>query len=238
MSGSEEEWTPPLMAITVDLVVLTVRGERLHVLLVERGIEPYLGRLALPGGFVAAEENLDDAAERELAEETGLTARGLHLEQVRTYGSPERDPRMRVVTISYLALMPDLPLPHPGGDARGAQWMPADAVLAEPATLAFDHHTILSHAIERARGKLEYTTLAAAFCGEEFTVSELRRVYEIVWSQQLDHRNFHRKITRSEDFLMPTGARTTRDGGRPAALYRRGTASLLHPPLLRSRANA
>ncbi|MEU4766418.1 NUDIX domain-containing protein [Actinosynnema sp. NPDC023794] len=228
-------WTIPTVAIAVDLAVLTVRAERLHVLLVNRGVEPYRGRLALPGGFLSTEdEDIDVAAARELAEETGLDAAGLHLEQLRTYGAPGRDPRMRVVTVCYLAIVPNLPLPSAGGDAERARWVPVDRVLGRRRRLAFDHGQIIADAVDRARAKLEYTTLGTAFCNPEFTISELRRVYEIVWSEELDARNFHRKVTGVDGFLVATGKRTSGNGGRPAVIYRRGPATVLHPPILRT----
>jgi 8-oxo-dGTP diphosphatase len=148
--------------------------------------------------------------------------------------APERDPRHRVITVCYLALVPDLPLPVAGGDAKAAEWVAVDRVLRRKKGLAFDHLKIIRDAVERARGKLEYTTLATAFCPPVFSVTELRRVYEIVWGQELDPRNFHRKVTSVKDFLIPTGEQTTRHGGRPAALYRCGSAALLHPPILRN----
>ncbi|MER5269122.1 NUDIX domain-containing protein [Actinosynnema sp. NPDC002837] len=231
----DASWTIPTVAIAVDLAVLTVRAERLHVLLVNRGVEPYRGRLALPGGFLSTEdEDIDVAAARELAEETGLDAAGLHLEQLRTYGAPGRDPRMRVVTVCYLAIVPNLPLPSAGGDAERARWVPVDRVLGRRRRLAFDHGQIIADAVDRARSKLEYTTLATAFCNPEFTISELRRVYEIVWSEELDARNFHRKVTGVDGFLVATGKRTSGNGGRPAVIYRRGPATVLHPPILRT----
>ena len=219
----------PAFAVTVDLVVLTVRDDALAALLVERGEEPFAGRWALPGGFVRPDEDLPGAAARELAEETGLAVGSVHLEQVATYGAPGRDPRQRVVTVSYLALAPDLPLPVAGTDAADARWVPLTR--AEP--LAFDHAVLLADAVERAHAKLEYTPLATAFCPPEFTVAQLRRVYEAVWGTALDARNFHRKVTGAAGFLEPVGATTTRDGGRPAQLFRRGPATSLHPPLLR-----
>jgi 8-oxo-dGTP diphosphatase len=223
------------VAIAVDLAVLTVRSGQLRILLVRRGVEPFLGALALPGGFLAStDEDIDAAAARELFEETGLTSESLHLEQLRTYGSPDRDPRRRVVTVCYLALVPDLPLPVAGGDAKTAEWVPVDRVLRRKKALAFDHAKIIKDAVERARAKLEYTTLAAAFCAPEFSVTELRLVYETVWGQELDPRNFHRKVTSVQDFLVPTGQQATRYGGRPAALYRRGAATQLYPPILRN----
>jgi 8-oxo-dGTP diphosphatase len=231
----DKSWTIPELAVAVDLAVLTVRDDQLQIMLVERGIEPYYGKLALPGGFLAStSEDIDVAAARELAEETGLRADGLHLEQLRTYGTPDRDPRQRVITVCYLAFVPNLPTPLAGGDAQAATWLPVDKVLRKRAVLAFDHKRIVADAVERARSKIEYTTLAAAFCENEFTVADLRRVYEIIWGHPLDPRNFHRKVTGVDEFLEPTGQRTTRLGGRPAALFRKGTATLLHPPILRA----
>ena len=222
----------PPVAVTVDLVVLTVRDDRLQALTVRRGEEPFKGAWALPGGFLKPEEDLVTAAERELLEETGVASDRFHLEQLASYGDPHRDPRMRTVTVAYVALAADLPAPTAGSDAAEATWQPVGELL-DGGSLAFDHATILRDGVERARAKLEYTPLAAAFCPEEFTVSELRRVYEVVWGVAIDPRNFHRKVTGSEGFLEPTGATTTRDGGRPARLYRVGTITQLHPPLLR-----
>ena len=158
----------------------------------------------------------------------------IHVEQLASYGAPHRDPRMRVVTVAYLALAPELPSPRAGSDAAGAEWREVADVLVRGRRLAFDHAQLLRDGVERARSKLEYTPLATAFCPPEFTVAELRRVYEIVWGVEIDARNFHRKLTKTQGFLRPTEATTTRDGGRPAQLYRRGSISLLHPPLLRA----
>lgn len=244
----------PPFAVTVDLVVLTVRRHALCALVVKRGEQPFQGRWALPGGFVRADEDLDGAAARELVEETGLCVHdpgapapvpgtGAHLEQLATYGAPDRDPRMRVVSVAHLALAPDLPAPRAGGDANSARWAPVEDLLgpegagtygdgpSEP--LAFDHARILSDGVERARSKIEYSSLATAFCPPEFTVGELRRVYEAVWGVALDPRNFHRKVTGTPGFLVPAGGTTTRQGGRPAQLFRAGGATLLNPPMLR-----
>lgn len=258
----------PPFAVTVDLVVLTVRRHALCTLVVRRGESPYQGRWALPGGFVRAEEDLGAAAARELVEETGLCAHdpaapppvpsnGAHLEQLATYGAPDRDPRMRVVSVAHLALAPDLPAPRAGGDANSARWAPVEELLGEdalagkaeaaaaageagneekeggPEALAFDHARILADGVERARSKIEYSSLATAFCPPEFTVGELRRVYEAVWGVSLDPRNFHRKVTGTPGFLVPAGGTTTRQGGRPAQLFRAGGATLLNPPMLR-----
>ncbi|MFE0423061.1 NUDIX domain-containing protein [Streptomyces sp. NPDC058953] len=253
MSPYDPSAFPPF-AVTVDLVVLTVRRHELCTLVVRRGEAPFRGRWALPGGFVRGDEDLAAAAARELAEETGLCAHdpgapepdgSAHLEQLATYGDPGRDPRMRVVSVAHLVLAPDLPAPRPGGDAHGARWASVGGLLGgetEPpvhaegdddGTLAFDHARILTDGVERARSKIEYSSLATAFCPPEFTVGELRRVYEAVWGVTLDPRNFHRKVTGTPGFLVPAGGTTTRQGGRPAQLFRAGGATLLNPPMLR-----
>ena len=226
----------PPVAVTVDVVALTIRDGRLHVLLVERGGHPFAGRRALPGGFVQ-DESLDTAALRELAEETGLRPgedelAQVHLEQLRSYGDPARDPRMRVFSVAYLAFAPSLPDPRAGGDASGAFWVPVDEVRG----LAFDHDTILADGLDRARSKLEYTPLATAFVGPEFTIGELRAVYAAVWGEDLHAGNFHRKVLSVPGFVESTGETTTRGGergGPKPRLYRSGDARLLHPALLR-----
>ena len=232
MSAYDPQDYPPV-AVTVNLVVLTIRDDTLQVLLVRRGEEPFAGALALPGGFVRPDESLSQAAARELAEETHLTLGAAHLEQLASYGDPGRDPRMRVVSVAYLALAPEMPLPQAGTDAADARWVTAADVL-DGDILAFDHQRILADGVERARAKLEYTPLAAAFCPPEFTIAQLRRVYEIVWGTSLDPRNFHRKVTGTPGFVIPAGAATAGDRGRPAQLYRTGPVQQLHPPLLRS----
>jgi 8-oxo-dGTP diphosphatase len=240
----------PSFAVTVDLVVLTVRRHTLCALAVRRGEPPFKGRWALPGGFVRPDEDLGAAAARELTGETGLRAHepsdqysGAHLEQLATYGDPCRDPRMRVVSVAHLVLAPDLPAPASGGDAHTARWAPVKTLLTaaespgrdgeQISPLAFDHERILADGVERARSKIEYSSLATAFCPPEFTVGELRRVYEAVWGVALDPRNFHRKVTGTPGFLVPVGGTTTRQGGRPAQLFRAGGATLLNPPMLR-----
>jgi 8-oxo-dGTP diphosphatase len=235
------------VAVTVDMVTLTIRDGELDVLLVERGVPPFEGQWALPGGFVraAAREDLDDTAARELAEETGQRLERIHLEQLATYGTPDRDPRMRVISVAYLAFAPELPEPQAGSDAQAAAWVPVSSLgLAEsggqrPGTsrkLAFDHARILADGLERARSKLEYTPLATAFVAEQFTISELRAVYETVWGERLHAGNFHRKVLSVPGFVESTGETTETGGprgGPRARLYRRGDARLLHPALLR-----
>jgi len=223
--------SPSSFAVTVDLVVLTVRERSLRCLFVQRGSEPFAGRWALPGGFVEPEEDLLDAAYRELEEETAL-GKGLHLEQLRTYGTPGRDPRGPTVTAAYLALAGALDDPVAGSDAAGASWRVVSEV--DDDALAFDHAIIVADGVERARSRLRHTPLGAALCPAEFTVAQLRGVYEAVWGAPLDPRNFHRKVTQAPGFLVPTGRRTTADGGRPAQLYRRGDAARLNPPITRA----
>jgi 8-oxo-dGTP diphosphatase len=222
-----------LLHLAVDLVILTVRENRLNVLVIERANQPYQGQEALPGGFLRAGEGLREAAERELAEETSLDGGALHLEQLATYGDPDRDPRGRVVSVAYLAIAPDLPIPAAGSDARSARWAPVERVRGK---LAFDHDQILDDAIERAKEHLEFTTLGTAFCGQTFTIGDLRNVYEVVWNMPLDPRNFSRKVTSTEGFVQPTGDKRAPETGRPAALYRRGPAQSLSPPLMRTAA--
>jgi 8-oxo-dGTP diphosphatase len=230
----------PALAVTVDVVALTIRDSALHVLLIERGTHPFAGRRALPGGFVR-DETLDEAALRELAEESGLAgspAPGdrdlgrVHLEQLASYGDPGRDPRMRIVSVAYVAFAPRLPDPRPGGDAVAAAWVP----VTQATGLAFDHDVILAAGLERARAKLEYTPLATAFVGPEFTIAELRAVYAAVWGEELHPGNFHRKVLSVPGFVESTGELTASGGergGPRSRLYRAGDARLLHPALLR-----
>jgi 8-oxo-dGTP diphosphatase len=219
------------VTVAVDLVIFTVIDGVFSVLLIERGEGPYSGRWALPGGFVRENESLDDAARRELAEETSLTTQHAHIEQLRSYGECKRDPRGRVFSIAYIAFAPNLPSPSAGGDAAGAAWRPVNA--AKSLALAFDHNAILEDGVERARAKLEYTALATAFCKSAFTIPELRAVYEAVWGTKLDPANFYRKVTKTKHFVEATKHMRHGPEGRPAQLYRRGKAQLLSPPMTR-----
>lgn len=224
----------PPFAVTVDIVVLTV-DDGLSVLLIERGAEPFAGSLALPGGFVLPDESTDVAARRELLEETGVAEAdlaGVHLEQLATFSEPDRDPRMRVVSVAYLALSPAKPVPTPGSDAAAAQWVGVERALSGP--LAFDHAEILAAGVERARSKLEYTTLATSLAGPEFTLGELQHVYEATWDCGLERANFRRKVLATPGFVTKTRRRRVGDaGGAPATVYRPGTGQLLDPPMMR-----
>jgi 8-oxo-dGTP diphosphatase len=228
----------PPFYVTCDLVVLSVRSGALHVLLVRRGGEPFKGCFALPGGFVEIDENLEDAAYRELGEEAGVGRDDVILEQLAAFGDPDRDPRSRVVSVAWLALGADLPEPTAGSDAAEAQWVPVDSALSYGTPggteeLAFDHDRILAQGVERARAKLEDTGYAAALCGERFTVADLHAVYEAVWGIELDRANFHRKVTGVPGFLTPTGEVREGARGRPARVYRGDPRATLSPPILR-----
>jgi 8-oxo-dGTP diphosphatase len=231
---SDDPWTPPAVLLAVDLVILTLRESQLHVLLVERGIEPHKGAMALPGGFLRdAKEDLLAAAHRELAEEADLDARALHLEHLGVYGAPDRDPRGRVVSVAYLAIAPGLPEPIAGTDAAAARWQQADRVLSGDLKLAFDHRQIVADGVEQARAKLERSALATAFCGPTFTLTELQRVYEAVWGVSLDPRNFYRKVQKTSGFIVAARPERKVTTGRPARLFQADPRKILYPPMLR-----
>jgi len=215
----------PAFAVTVDVVILTMSEGLLHVLLVCRGEAPYEGMWAIPGGFKRPTETLDEAAKRELREETGVDA-AIALTQFGAYGDPERDPRMNVVTVGYLAVLRDVGAVVGGTDAAAAALIPASAVLEGKIDLAFDHLRIVRDAIERVRVELELTGIATAFVGATFTLAELRAVYEAVWGVQLDAANFRRSVVAEDGWVIPTGRRSQPGpaGGRPAELYKAGRA--------------
>jgi len=224
----------PPFAVTADVAVFTQTGQGLEVLLVERGEDPFAGCWALPGGFVKPDESLDAAAARELEEETGFRG-GAYLEQLGAFGAPDRDPRMRVVTVCYVAVVPDLPEPKGGGDAARAELVPVSRVVSGRVKLAFDHREIFRAALEHVRARLEDTPIATAFCGDVFSLTELRAVYEAVWGEDLDPANFRRKVLGIPGFLEETeGTRQWQGRGRPGKLYRKGKAKRLDPPFRRT----
>jgi 8-oxo-dGTP diphosphatase len=224
----------PAFAVTVDIVILTMADGMLHVLLVRRGEEPFKGMWAIPGGFKRPDETLDDAARRELSEETGVDVPSL-LTQFGAYGDPGRDPRMNVVTVAYLAVLRDVGAIVAGTDAADAALVPVSDILEERNELAFDHLRIVRDAIERVREELEVSGIATAFVGTTFTMAELRTVYEAIWGVQLDAANFRRSIVSEDGWVIPTGrtAPPGPAGGRPAELYRAGRAWKHGVPLRR-----
>lgn len=224
----------PPVALTVDLVVFAVTNKTLHIALVNRGAQPFLGSPALPGGFVGPGEDALAAARRELVEEAGLdlAQHRVFVEQLATYSAPDRDPRMRVVSVAHLVLLATdgkgLPELRAGSDAAAARWHPVH-LLGEN-TLAFDHADIIAEGLERLAGKMEYTTIAARLLPEEFTISALREVYTAVWQSELPAGNFTRKMRA---FLTPTGAKVQAVGA-PASLFTVGS-KWISPPWIRPR---
>ncbi|MCA9977154.1 MAG: NUDIX hydrolase [Anaerolineales bacterium] len=212
-----ENYDPSAFArpsVTVDGVIFSLVQDDLKVLLIKRKHPPFAGMWAIPGGFVRIEESLEDAAARELAEETNV--RDVYMEQLYTFGQPDRDPRTRVITVTYFALVPHDAIHHyPGDDAAETGWF---SVFDLP-ELAFDHREILDYALTRLRYKLEYTAVGFELLPDEFTLSELQKAYEIILHEPLDKRNFRRKIL-SADILEETGHMKKLGEGRPAKLYR------------------
>ena len=203
-----------LARVAVDIVVFTIRDGELKVLLIRRGVEPFLDSWALPGGFLLENESLSDAAARELFEETGV--RDVFLEQLYTFGDPGRDPRGRVISVSYFAFIGwDKGLVRGKSDAADAEWFNARST----GPLAFDHDQILDYALTRLRYKLEWTTVGFQFLPPKFTLSELQRVYEIVLDRKLDKRNFRRKVDQL-GVVKPLEEFQKKGVQRPARLFR------------------
>ena len=200
------------LLVTVDVVLFTIRDRKLQLLLIRRLAKPFENRWALPGGFVLEEESVDAAAIRELREETGVAK--VYLEQLYTFGDPKRDPRGRVITVAYYALVPHTQMLAAGTDAAEANWFP----VAELPPLAFDHRKIVEYAHQRIRNKLDYTDVGFGFLPDKFTLSELQLVHEAILGEPLDKRNFRRKITQ-RGIVKPI-KEWQRTGRKPAQLYR------------------
>ena len=200
------------MQVAVDIVIFTIQSGMLRVLLVKRGIPPFAGQFAIPGGFVREDESLDQAALRELKEETGVG--DVYLEQLYSFGDPGRDPRGRVISVAYYALISADRSPLvAGSDAADARL----CAIRQLTVLAFDHRRILDYALDRLRNKLEYTTVGFQLLPPRFSLTELQEVYEVILDKKLDKRNFRRKLALL-NVLRPT--REYRRGGRrPARLY-------------------
>jgi 8-oxo-dGTP diphosphatase len=201
-----------MMRTAVDIVIFTIQSGELRVLLVKRGIPPFADQFAIPGGFVLEDESLDQAALRELKEETGVA--DVYLEQLYSFGEPDRDPRGRVISVAYFALIAADRSPLIAGfDAVEARWWP----VRELPPLAFDHGRILDYSLERLRNKLEYTTVGFQLLPARFSLTELQEVYEAILGMEIDKRNFRRKLALLK-ILRPT--REFRRGGRrPARLF-------------------
>jgi 8-oxo-dGTP diphosphatase len=202
-------------SVTADGVIFSILDDMLKVLLIKRKGWPYEGMWAIPGGFVGMEESLEQAAYRELAEETGVTRADVYLEQLYTFGDPGRDPRTRVITVSYFALVSaDKISPRAASDAADVGWF---SVYDLP-SLAFDHARILDYALTRLRYKLEYSAVGFQLLPQKFTLRELQDAYEIILGTKLDKGNFRSKLRKTDVVGMVEGFRET--GGRPARLYR------------------
>ena len=245
MTGNMGE--PMGVALAVDVVLFTIVEDQLNVLLVERGVEPFKGFLALPGGFVLPDETLEQAALRELNEETGVGILGvasegssaqaesesLFLEQLETYGNPARDPRGRGVTVAFWAGMAGLTRVQGGSDAARAELVPVAGIESREVEIAFDHERIVHDAVRRVQSKLRYSTLANRFCPPKYTISHLRTVYNCMWETELDEGNFQRKVRSSPDFVVELEDTRTfgESGGRPARLFTQGNAYYLNSPI-------
>ncbi|NDJ33921.1 MAG: NUDIX hydrolase [Chloroflexi bacterium] len=202
------------LALTADVVLFRLAEDTLTVLLIQRHNEPFAAMWALPGGFVDAGETLEEAARRELTEETGA-ADIPFFEQLYTFGDPGRDPRGRVISVAHLAVVPPGRVAVTAGDdAADVSWYPASSL----PPLAFDHDIIISYALKRLRYKLEYADVVFHMVPEVFTLSDLQQAYETILGEPLDKRNFRRKMLQA-DILDDTGDVRTGEG-RPAKLYR------------------
>jgi ADP-ribose pyrophosphatase YjhB (NUDIX family) len=201
-------------ALTVDIVVFALDEKDLQVILVERDLKPFAGQWALPGGFVRVDESLEDAARRELEEETGL--KNIFLEQLYTFGDLNRDPRERVVTVAYYALVNfeghDV---HASTDARSAAWFSVNDL----PKLAFDHEKILKTAHERLKGKVRYQPIGFELLPEKFTLRQLQHLYEVILDRELDKRNFRKKVLGME-IVKETNEIEKDVAHRAARLYR------------------
>jgi len=204
----------PHPAVTTDIVIFTIRQDELKVLLIKRALPPFKGEWALPGGFINLQESLEQGARRELEEETGVS--GVYLEQLYTFGQPDRDPRERVITVAYYALIPSDKIEiRAASDAEGVSWFG----MQELPKLAFDHPEILQTAHQRLVAKLDYSTIAFQFMPKAFTLTDLQQVYELILREPIDKRNFRKRIL-SLNLIKETGKERKDGAHRPAKLYR------------------
>lgn len=221
-TATSHQYKHPHPAVAVDLCIFTLgEGSRLELLLVERGVEPFKGHWALPGGFVRMEEDLAEAAQRELEEETGLSQ--AYIEQVATFGKPDRDPRERVISVAYYAIVRGLTSAvRPGSDAAKTRWCPVD----ELPPLAFDHKEIIAAARVKLIDKVRRTSIALQFLPGEFTLSELQALYENIGGEPIDKRNF-RKWAAESSLIKDTGRQRRGMQHRPAKLFRSASRGVM-----------
>ncbi|CCH29388.1 NUDIX hydrolase [Actinosynnema sp. NPDC047251] len=210
--------------LTVDIALFTVHDRRLHVLAIRRGKPPYRGAVALPGGFVEKGEAVIGAALRELGEEAGLAVPAADLERVGVYGARGRDPRGWMISVAFAGYVPEAVAARAGSDARAVEWVPVDVLRSPGTEVAFDHRAIVRDAVTTFRDRLQYTAVALDFLPSEFTLDELRGVYEAVWGRPLGARGF-------ADAVLGAGGFVERHG----AVYRRGASAVLVPPIARRR---
>jgi 8-oxo-dGTP diphosphatase len=210
----------PPVAVASDVAAFSIRNDALVVLAARRAQHPFKGRWALPGTFIEPGEDAYDAAVRAITLRTGIVP--VHIEQIASYSEPDRDPRMRVLSVAYLALGPFRGEIVAGYHSTEADWLP---VHGESHEWAFDHKNILRDALERLQSKMEYTTVATSFLPDTFTVADLLRIYQTVWDRPLDTGNFYRKVKASKGFLETTGEKFRRN------IYRAGKAKMLYPPI-------
>lgn len=199
--------------VTVDLVIFTVDDSKLKVLLVRRAGEPFEGCWSIPGGFLRKGESLEEAASRVMEDKTGV--RQVYLEQLYTFGRPDRDPRARIITVTYFALIPWMRLNQPGSKmVSGLAWFAVDEV----PELAFDHLEILRRAVARLRAKVSYSSIVYGLLPEQFRLSDLQKMYEIIIDAKLDKRNFRKRMLAT-GLLEETGRKDMVGAHRPAMLY-------------------
>lgn len=214
----------PHAAVAVDLIIFSVADDRLQTLLVKLREGPFAGRWAFPGGLVGVAQSVDDAAAGALTEMTGSPA--TYVEQLRTFGDPERDPRARVVSTAYLALLSKPAALPVSTKYAAARWCPFDQL----PPLAYDHDVMASVALDRLRAKLEYTNIVFALLPPEFTLSELHELYELILGRRLDRRNFRKRLLATK--LLRPLAKQRRGAHRPAALYAFSRRRLMTIPIL------
>ena len=226
--------------ISMEIVLFSINSEKLHVLLSKRVTPPFLDFWTIPNGILRMDigergEDPDRTVPSKLKETTGLADDIKYFEQLKTYAAPDRDPReQRVISIAYLGIGAGLVDSYERKSSGQYMFIPVDEIInSSEKTMAFDHYNIFLDSIKRLKAKIGYSPIATHFCSEEFTIRELRRVYEIIWDTTLDPGNFQKKVLSSPDFLVrkDKNAESSTTGGRPAKLYSASTEALLGNPI-------